>query len=150
MSVAGCFARYERSTYFFFEDFFEDFFAAFFFAGIGITSSWPLIADSETHRHTECQRSIRSGVLPDVPTDPEDEALADLRRSDVGGGGPPQLIEEDPLDDERRLASVTVREVAADLVDLRRRELAVEVGVKTVKAVVAVHRARHQALFRPI
>ena len=49
MPVAECFARQERSTYFFFEDFFADFFAAFFFAGMEITSSWPLIADSETH-----------------------------------------------------------------------------------------------------
>jgi hypothetical protein len=42
--------------YFFFEDFFADFFAAFFF-GMEITSSWPLIADSETHSHALCQRS---------------------------------------------------------------------------------------------
>ncbi len=30
-------------AYFFFEDFLDDFFAAFFFAGMEITSSWPLI-----------------------------------------------------------------------------------------------------------
>jgi len=35
---------WNERTYFFFEDFFADFFAAFFFAGIEITSSWPLFA----------------------------------------------------------------------------------------------------------
>ena len=139
---------YERATtvvvatgsqsYFFFEDFFlAVFLAAFFFAGIG---DHLLLATDRCYLDTLASGMSRAGGTVVLRPQSSDDARPKLRGSQILLTAVADASQEALLEDEVVLTAAAFVEVRANLGELHRRELPVQVRVEALQTIGAVHR----------